>query len=67
MPRLGAGLAITFVAICCTGQHRAIADPIDDAFAIWSAATDAVSGKKSRKRDASKRSAKERVYFSGMC
>ena len=58
MPRLGAGLAIMLVAICCTGQHYAIADPIDDAFAIWSAATDAVAGKKSRKRDASKRSAK---------
>ncbi|MGI9404693.1 MAG: extensin family protein [Hyphomicrobium sp.] len=58
MPRLGAGLVIVLVAMCCAGQHSAIADPIDDAFAIWSAVTGTVAGKKPRQRNASKRSAK---------
>ena len=57
MSRLGAGFAIVLGAICCADQQSAIADPIDDALAIWSNVTSTVTGKKSRKRSTSKRSA----------
>lgn len=57
MSRLGAGIAIALGAICCTNPQSAIADPIDEAFALWSNVTSTVTGKKSRKRSTSKRSA----------
>ena len=53
MPRLGAGLAIVLGAMCCVGQQSAIADPIDEALAIWSTVTATVAGKKTRRRGAS--------------
>ena len=58
MPRLGAGLAIVLGAICCVGQQSAIADPIDEALAIWSTVTATVAGKKTRRHGASQPSEK---------
>lgn len=58
MPRLGAGPAIALGAICCVGQQSAIADPIDEALAIWSTVTATVAGKKARRPSASQRSEK---------
>jgi hypothetical protein len=57
MSRVEAGFAIALVAICCADQQNAIADPIDEALAIWSNVTSTDTGKKSRKRSTSKRSA----------
>jgi hypothetical protein len=53
MPRLGAGLAIVLGATCCVDQQSAIADPIDEALAIWSTVTATIAGKKTRRRGAS--------------
>jgi len=58
MPRFGAGPAIALAAICCVGRQSAVADPIDEALAIWSTVTAIVAGKKAGGRSASKRSAK---------
>jgi hypothetical protein len=56
MPRLGAGLAILLGAICCAGPHSAIADPIDEAIAIWSTVAASVTGKTPQQRGGAQRS-----------
>lgn len=58
MPRMGVGLAIVFGSIYCASQQNAIADPIDDALAIWSAVTSTAAGKQSDQRRRASRSAK---------
>ena len=58
MPRMGVGLAIVFGSIYCACQQNAIADPIDDALAIWSAVTSTAAGKQSDQRRRASRSAR---------